>query len=408
VIVGEGKPVEVQIRTAEMHKIAEYGVAAHWVYKESKTDKKFDKKIAWLRQILDTKTEMQDPKDFLDSLKIDLFEDEVFVFTPKGEVIQLQQGSTPIDFAYHVHTQVGHRCVGVKVNGKIEPLSYRLKNGDIVEIITGKVDAPSIGWLGFVKTSGARAKIRSWFKKLKREESIDRGKKALEEELKRTRITLKIIIEKNLLLPILAQLKLKNEEDLYASVGYGDISTGDFVKKAQRLLLGTIEADEEIKPLIGLSKKKKNIVQGIVVDGIVGIATRISKCCRPIPGDHIVGFITGGKGITIHKKNCQHVINGDMRTSREVHVDWNLDSDITYPVELEVEAFDRVGLLKDILSKISETKTNVAEIKTKTKKGNVAYLRIIVDVKNAEGIKRVLEAIRSIGDVYEVIRYHDR
>ncbi|OGC37049.1 hypothetical protein A3J90_08325 [candidate division WOR-1 bacterium RIFOXYC2_FULL_37_10] len=342
VIGDEGKPVEVQIRTVTMHRTSEYGIAAHWVYKESGTDKNFDKKMSWFRQMLETQTELKDAKDFMDSLKINLFIDEIFVFTPRGKVIQLPIDATPVDFAYHVHTEVGHRCTGAKVNGRIVALDCKLKSGDIVEIITGKVDAPSRGWINFVKTSGARAKIKSWLKKFKQEDNL------IAEEVKTAK---------------------KEKTEIRLSVK---------------------------RP------RKRKIVHGVKVSGLSGIMIKIARCCKPLPGDEIIGFVTQGKGVAIHRKDCSSLLRNKPDIAKLVNVEWDMAADIYYPMEIEIEAFDRVGVLKDILTQIAETKTNVSSASTKTKRGNIAFLRLMVDVKNVDQLQKVINAVRSVSDVYEV------
>lgn len=405
VIGEEGKPVEVQIRTQEMHKIAEYGVAAHWVYKENATDRSFDKKMSWFRQMLEVQTELKDAKDFLDSLKIDLFVDEVFVFTPKGQVIQLPIDATPIDFAYHVHTQVGHRCSGAKINGRIEPLDYKLKNGDIVEIITTKTDTPSLDWLNFIRTSGAKSKIKAWFKKSKREESLTRGKALLEEEIKKSRLSAKSALTSESIKMLLEAFKLKNQDDLYASIGYGEIGAFDCVKK---ILSGLKPEKKEGLPeraLTGKKPRKMKIVHGIEVEGMSQMMVKISKCCRPLPGDEIIGYVTKGRGVAVHRIDCEELKRLHSEPGKLVKVNWDLSADIYYPVEIEVEAFDRVGVLKDIITQISDTKTNIASAETKTKHGSIAFLRIVVDVKSVDQLKAVMQAIRSVHDVYDVKRY---
>ncbi|MBI5701690.1 bifunctional (p)ppGpp synthetase/guanosine-3',5'-bis(diphosphate) 3'-pyrophosphohydrolase [Candidatus Saganbacteria bacterium] len=404
VIGEEGKPVEVQIRTREMHRIAEYGVAAHWVYKEEATDKAFDKKMAWFRQMLETQTELKDAKDFLDSLKIDLFVDEVFVFTPKGQVIQMPIGATPIDFAYHVHTEVGHRTAGVKVNGRILPLDSILKNGDIVEIITSKIGNPSLDWLNFVKTSGARTKIKGWFRKVKRDESIERGRVQLEEELKKFRLHPKTVLIYENIKNFIASQKLKTEDDFFAAIGYGDISAYDIARKMHSILKPEDKEEMTEKPKT-VRPRKRNIVHGVNVSGLTGVMVKMSKCCRPLPGDDIIGFVTHGKGVAVHRKDCATLLRNKPDPKKLVKVDWELSADIYYPVEIEIEAFDRVGALKDIMTQISETKTNVASAYIKTKRGSTAFLRIVVDVKNVDQLQLVMQSLRNVSDVYDVKRY---
>ncbi|OGC04256.1 hypothetical protein A2276_06620 [candidate division WOR-1 bacterium RIFOXYA12_FULL_43_27] len=338
-VVGEGgRPVEIQIRTKKMHRVAEYGIAAHWVYKEKTTDREFDLKMSWFRRLLENQSELKDAKDFMESLKIDLFTDEVFVYTPKGDVFQLTVGSTPVDFAYHVHTQVGHRVAGAKANGRIVPLDYKLQNGDIIDIITGKVDQPSLDWLNFVKSANARSRIKNWFKKHREEEYV-------------------------------AEKKI-----------------------------------EETRPVEISKPHKRKIVLGIKVSGLENVSTRISKCCKPLPGDRIIGIVSSGKGVSVHKAACPTLARQKVNKEKLVEVEWDLSRDSFYPVEIEVEAFDRVGVFKDILSQISNTGTNVSSASVTTKRGSSAFLNIIVDVKNVEHLQKVTASIRSVSDVYDVKR----
>jgi GTP pyrophosphokinase len=343
VIGPEGKPVEIQIRTREMHRVAEYGIAAHWRYKEGGTDKILDQKMAWLRQMLEWQSELKDARDFMESLKIDLVVDEVFVFTPKGLVIDLPVGATPVDFAYRVHTEVGHRCMGAKVNGRIVPLDSTLKNGDIVEIITGKKDSPSKDWLGFVRTTGARVKIKNWFKRQKGE------------------------------------------------------------TKPEAVTPPAVREAVVAEPLL-VPRPRVKVKSAIKVAGLENVMVKFSKCCYPIPGEEILGFVTKGKGIGIHRSDCANLIHQEVDPAKLVKVEWNLESGQIFPVEIEVEAFDRVGVFKDILAQISETGTNVSAAKVSTKRGSSAFLRLVVDVRDASHLAQVIQAICKVSDVYEVVR----
>jgi GTP pyrophosphokinase len=407
-VIGEGGyPVEVQIRTREMHKVAEYGVAAHWRYKEGGRPSILDNKMEWLRSILDWQKDLSNAKDFMESLKIDLFTDEVFVFTPKGAVHALPVSSTPVDFAYTVHTEVGHRCAGAKVNGKIVPLDYKLKNGDIVEIITGKVDNPSMGWLNFVKTSAARTKIKSLFKKQKREENLGRGRAALNEEIKKFMLEPSHVLEAEIIAELLKEFNLSGMDDLLVQIGYGELSPFAVAKKARSIWErrhGVAPVEEEfVRPALAPSKKGKKHI-GVQVAGASNILIRFSRCCRPLPGEDIVGFVTKGKGVTIHKSDCPNVIRTEENKGKYVKVEWNPGPEQVFPVEIEVEAFDRVGVLHDILERVAETKTNVSAANVKTKRGSVAVIKLIVDVRDAAHLSGVIKMVRSVSDVYNVIR----
>ena len=338
-----GKPVEVQIRTRDMHRIAEYGIAAHWRYKELVTDKGLDQKMSWFRQMLEWQDELKDAKDFMESLKIDLFVDEVFVFTPKGDVFGLPIEATPVDFAYRVHTEVGHRVVGARVNGRIVPLDFKLRNGDIVEILTGKKDSPSRDWLRFVKTAAARVKIRNWFKKQRGIEKVESAKAIVAQD------------------------------------------------------------EQKVKPLL-VPRPRVRAKSAVTVSGLENILVRFSRCCRPIPGEEIMGFITRGRGITVHRMDCPNIVSQETPKERMVKVDWNPKNEMLFPVGVEVEAFDRVGVLKDILAQIAEAKTNVSAAKISTKRGSSAFLRLTVDVKDKKQLELVVKAIKSVSDVYDVHR----
>jgi GTP pyrophosphokinase len=338
-----GKPVEVQIRTKDMHRIAEYGIAAHWRYKELVTDRGLDQKMSWFRQMLEWQDELKDAKDFMESLKIDLFVDEVFVFTPKGAVFGLPIYATPIDFAYRVHTEVVHRAVGAKVNGRIVPLDFKLSNGDIIEILTGKKDSPSMDWLRFIKTAAARVKIRNWFKKQRGIEKVTAAKAIVAQE------------------------------------------------------------EQKVKPLL-VPRPRVRAKSAVTVSGLENVLVRFSRCCRPIPGEEIMGFITRGKGITVHRRDCPNIVSQETPKERMVKVDWNPKSEMLFAVDVEVEAFDRVGVLKDILAQIAEAKTNVCAAKVSTKRGSSAFLCLTVDVKDVEHLDKVIKAIRTVSDVYDVHR----
>ena len=407
-VIGEGGyPVEVQIRTEEMHKVAEYGVAAHWRYKEGGKPNILDQKMEWLRSILDWQKDLSNAKDFMESLKIDLFTDEVFVFTPKGAVHALPVSSTPVDFAYAVHTEVGHRCTGAKVNGKIVPLDYKLKNGDIVEIITGKADNPSMGWLNFAKTSAARAKIKSLFKKQKREENLSRGHASLNEELKKLMLEPSQVLIEEITGPLLKEFSVPAMEDILIQIGYGELSPYVVAKKARSIWEkhhGVVPVEEElVRPMLAPKKKIKKHI-GVQVVGTSNVLIRFSKCCRPLPGEDIIGFVTKGKGVTVHKSDCPNVARTEETKGKYVKVEWNPGPEQVFPVEIEVEAFDRVGVFHDILEKVAETKTNVGAANVKTKRGSLAVIKLIVDVRDAAHLSLVIKNITAVSDVYNVSR----
>jgi GTP pyrophosphokinase len=400
----QGKPVEIQIRTAEMHRIAEHGIAAHWRYKEKETDKKFDAKLSWLRQMVDWQSDLADARDFMETLKVDLFTDEVFVFSPKGTVLSLPVGATPIDFAYHIHTEVGHRCQGAKINGRIVPLNTKLKNGDIVEILTGKTNNPKLDWINFSKTSGARNKIKQWLKKEKRGENIERGYKLLSEKIIELGLNPKEILKPDAISPIFKSYNASTLDDLFSFIGYGEVSAYK-VSHSILELFPKKETPPEKEALESyILKRKPKGGQGVLVSGESGVMVRFSKCCNPLPGDPIVGFITKGAGISIHRRDCHNVLLLATRPTRKIKVEWDSSFESTYPVEIEVEAFDRVGLAKDILSQVSETGTNITSVDMKSKKGSHAVIKIAVDIKNIDHLQQVMQSVRKISDVYDVYR----
>ncbi|MCX5751529.1 MAG: bifunctional (p)ppGpp synthetase/guanosine-3',5'-bis(diphosphate) 3'-pyrophosphohydrolase, partial [Candidatus Saganbacteria bacterium] len=401
-----GKPVEVQIRTKEMHSVAEYGIAAHWRYKEGETDKSLDLKMSWLRQMIEWQKDLKDAKDFMENFKIDLFTDEVFVFSPKGAVIDLPVDATPIDFAYQVHTEVGHRCVEEKINGRIVPLEHKLKNGDIVEIITGKLNNPSLDWLNIVKTSSARTKIKSYFKKQKREENIERGKKSIEEELRKLGLPIKNLMEGEAFERMLKEFRFGSPEEILVTVGYGELSPYQVAKflgkhwQGKKDLSAGKKEPTEVKGRVR-SKKKG---QAVKVTGLDNVLVRFSKCCWPIPGDAVIGFVTKGRGVAVHRLDCLNVVNVAAGKEKKVQVEWDALMDQSYPVEIEVESFDRVGVFKDILAQIAETGTNVVSANVKSKRGSKAFISLVLDLKDTEHLARVLKSVRSVSDVYDAYR----
>ena len=402
-VVGpDGKPLEVQIRTEEMHRTADFGIAAHWRYKEGgrHRDLAFEKKIAWIRSLMEWRQEVVSASEFMDSMKTDVFQDRVYVFTPKGEVIDLPAESTPIDFAYHVHSEIGSRCRGAKVNGRLVNLDYALQTGDQVEIITAKRGGPSRDWmnphLGFAKTSRAQQKIRQWFKKQDRAENITQGRAIVERELKRLGL-------EDVNLEQLAQaLQFDKVEDFFAAVGYGDVSLQNLATKSMEIQR---EAAVEL-PLPPPTAPPPPAIStsDITVTGVGNLLTTLGKCCNPLPGDEIVGYITRGRGVTIHRQDCPNILS---RTDRErlIQVDWGSAKRQTYPVKIEVNAYDRGGLLRDIASVVTEEEASMSAVNARTeKKDNSAVFTATLEIEDIAQLSRILARIYRLPNVLEVRR----
>ncbi len=419
VIGPQGQPLEIQIRTAEMHKLAEYGVAAHVAYKEGATGKggkpkDVEKsKMTWLRHLLDEDGEA-DPSEFIEALKVDLFEDEVFVFTPKGEIKNLSAGSTPLDFAYSVHTDVGHRCVGAKANGKIVPLHYTLKSGDIVEVLTSKRDrGPSRDWLALVKTSRARNKIRASLKREKREDAERNGREQLAEALRRRGLPPQRITGSPLLVDVIREMGFRKAGDFYIALGQGKISNGTVTNKLmQRLKAGDAVAGDESEArlqgvLEGRDARERRTQQasgyGITVKGVDDVMVRLAKCCRPVPGDEIVGYVSLGRGITIHREDCKNVAALQRSPDRFTEVGWDGDNRTSYRVEVEIDAWDRVRLLEDLSRSFSEAGLNILEARCTTKHPMVQN-RFVVEVGDTVQLKAAISRLRQVDGVFDAYR----
>jgi GTP diphosphokinase / guanosine-3',5'-bis(diphosphate) 3'-diphosphatase len=409
VIGPEGKPLEIQIRTREMHELAEYGIAAHVAYKEGGKGDPQREKMTWLRQLVEAEGE-QDPAEFLESLRVDLFEDEVFVFTPKGEVKNLSAGSTPLDFAYAVHTDVGHRCVGAKVNGKIVPLHYQLKSGDIVEVLTGKQErGPSRDWLKLVRTSRARNKIRAWFKQERREDAERHGREALEQSLRKRNLPMQKIAMSPLLADVIREMGFRKAGEFYVALGQGKISSKTVANKLmQRLKTGDAVDEAEPLGLIGgredearRTKEASNF--GIRVKGVDEVAVRLAKCCRPVPGDSILGYISLGRGITIHREDCKNVKALKRAPERFVDVSWDGDNEASYRVALQVDAWDRTRLLEDLSRTFSEAGINILEATCSTKHPMVKN-RFVVEVGDTQQLKQCITRLRNVDSVFDAYR----
>lgn len=413
VIGTRGQPVEIQIRTWEMHRIAEYGVAAHWRYKEgNQTANKdaFDEKMGWLRNLLEWQ-DTSNPKEFVNALKLDAFSDEVFVFSPRGDVIDLPQGSIPIDFAYRIHTDVGHRCVGAKINGKIVPLDYKLKNGDIVEIITSKVGKPSLDWLNIVGSSESRSKIRSWFKKENREENIAKGLDALERECKRLGHDWKALNVGGRLGRVAKQMNAGSEDDLVAAVGYGGFAVNTVLIKLLELHKKDLQKQEEkTNSLAALEKLKtkkpvKHNGTGILVKGEPGLLVRLAKCCSPVPGDPIIGFITRGRGVSVHRADCPNVTHGQNDVDRLIDVEWDYDGNERFEVNMEIVAYDRTGIMAEIMATLTEMKISILSVNAKTSDTKNVTIHMGISIKDLAQFEFVATKIRRLKDVYAVERY---
>ena len=400
-VICEGQPLEIQIRTAQMHHAAEHGIAAHWRYKEGgrKSDPGFEQKLSWLRQLLEWHQELRDPREFVHSVKLDLFQNEVFVFTPRGDVIDLPAGATPIDFAFRIHTDVGYHTVGAKVNGRLVPLSHRLQSGDIVEVSTNKNSAgPSRDWLAFAQTSNARTKIRQWFKRERRDENILRGREMLEKELRRTG-SVAAAMKADRLREAAVLVGLPDEDELLAALGNGDVSLLQIVQS-----LRGQPAAEEAPPAAPAAPAPPSTARGVRVRGVDNVLMRFGRCCSPLPGDRVLGYITRGRGVSIHRADCPNIQFLRTQPERLVEVEWEASPDGTYHVEIEVEALDRVGLLKDILGAVTETKTNVVSVNARVRKDKVGIVNIVVDIRNVTQLTAVMQRIGVVPEVYSVER----
>ena len=419
VLYHNGQPLEIQIRTFEMHRISEFGIAAHWRYKErggksnmpSGGDKDFEAKLSWLRQLLEWHKDMSDSRDFVNTVKMDVFADEVFVFTPRGDVIDLPVGSVPIDFAYRIHTDVGNRCVGAKVNGRIVPLDYKLSNGDIVEVITSKqATGPSRDWMNIVGSSDTRNKIRSWFKKERREENIAKGREMLQKETKRLGYDIKVLLKADKLKTVAASFRLDGEEALYASVGYGGVTLNgvmsklvELYKKEQKL---TVTKDlsqllAELKP----RRSKAKASHGILVKGEEGIMVKLARCCNPIPGDPVIGYITRGSGISVHRTDCPNVLSNNPDEQRRlIEVSWDITTDAVYKVNIVINASDRPGMMADIMQVTSEAKLNINALNCRTDKHKNAFITMGLDISNLEQLDNIMNKIKRMKGVYSVER----
>jgi GTP diphosphokinase / guanosine-3',5'-bis(diphosphate) 3'-diphosphatase len=411
VIGPQGKPLEIQIRTRDMHETAEYGIAAHWIYKEKSREASREQdmdKLQWLRQMMEWQSEARDPTEFMESLKIDLFQDEVYVFTPKGAVKSLPAGSTPVDFAYAIHTDVGHHCVGAKVDGRIVPLTYHLQSGDIVEVLTSKTSqGPSRDWLNFVKSSSARNKIRQFFKRIRREDSEHAGKEALLDVFRKQGLPAQKLMRADSLADVIKEMGFNKREDFFVGLGTGKLNANHVLTKVmQKLDKGIAEVKTELvkTPERGAGAMPSAGALGIRVEGADNVTIRIPQCCRPVPGDDVVGYISLGKGITVHRRDCPNVRALEKNPERFTPVRWDASSAGAFQVEIQIEAHDRQHLLEDISRTLSESGVNILAASIQTTGENMVKDRFVFEVPQIEYLDSVLQRIRRIDTVYDAYR----
>lgn len=413
-VVGpNGEPTEVQIRTWEMHRTAEYGIAAHWAYKEGPESGGPEKRMTFFNEILELQHEAKDASEFVESLKMDFFTDLVFVFTPSGEVIELPSGSVPLDFAYRIHTEVGNRTIGAKVNGRIVPLDHRLKTGDIVEILTSKHSyGPSQDWLKIAQSSHARSKIKQWFKKEKREENVEKGREAIERELKRAGIDAPLWMSDDKLMEACKKFAFNDIDDMLSAVGFGGITAAQIATKLTEKLRkeqeesSITELTSEVKEVKAAEDRKPRPTNGVAVKGIDNLLVRFARCCNPVPGDDIIGYITRGRGVSVHRSDCPNIPNGtdDEEAARVIDVDWEYAIEANYSVDIEITGHDRRNFLNEVLQAVSESKTNISAVSGRSDKNKMALVHMTILIRNTDHLQSVVEKIKRVKDVYTVHR----
>ncbi|KQY44100.1 bifunctional (p)ppGpp synthetase/guanosine-3',5'-bis(diphosphate) 3'-pyrophosphohydrolase [Cellulomonas sp. Root137] len=410
-----GKPVEIQIRTHDMHRRAEYGVAAHWKYKESAKNATTGEKDAagndmqWLRQLVDWQKETADPSEFLDSLRFEIAGSEVYVFTPKGDVIGLPSGSTPVDFAYAVHTEVGHRTMGARVNGRLVPLDSSLENGDVVDVFTSKSETagPSRDWLGFVKSPRARNKIRQWFSKERREEAIEHGKDAIAKAMRKQNLPIQRLLSHESLVALANEMRYADVSALYAAIGEGQVSAGTVVQRLVQSMGGEPAAEEDLAEVARPGQTQRRVRTGdpgVVVKGVDDIWVKLAKCCTPVPGDEIVGFVTRGAGVSVHRSDCINVTSLRNEPERMVDVEWSHTSSSLFLVQIQVEALDRSRLLSDVTRVLSDSHVNILSASVSTSRDRVALSRFVFEMAEPSHLASVLAAVRKVEGVFDVYR----
>ena len=398
-----GERIEIQIRTREMDRVAKSGIAAHWSYKEGKRiDENISEKFAWIQDIVENQENFRDPGEFLENVRIDLFQDEVYVFTPRGEIKTLANGATTVDFAYMIHTEVGNQCTGAKVNGQLVPLTYQLKTGDIVEIITSKNHPPSKDWLKFVKTVKARSKIRQWIKIQEKERSITLGREMLDKAFRKEKLNFNSLAKNEDLAAVAAHFGFKTNDDLIANVGYGKITPLQVVRKFAPKPQAEDVSESIINKLMGRVNRKKKLKTGVLVKGVDDILIKFGKCCQPVPGDSIVGYITRGYGVTVHRTNCVNAL--EMNPERQIEVDWNLEASEMYPVKIRIISHDRQGLLADLVGNISKYGANILHATSDTRDSQIVDSFFTIGVEDISHLEKILSAVRKVKLVQDVKR----
>ncbi|GFN33591.1 RelA/SpoT family protein [Paenibacillus xylaniclasticus] len=417
-VIGQnGEPTEVQIRTWDMHRTSEYGVAAHWAYKEGGNhvvaSGNFEDKMSWFREILELQQDAKDASEFVESLKMDFFSDLVFVFTPKGEVFELPAGSVPLDFAYRIHTEVGNRTIGAKVNGRIVPLDHKLKTGDIVEILTSKHSyGPSQDWIKIAQSSHARSKIKQWFKKEKREENVSKGRELLEREIKRLGLEASVWLTDDKLQEVATKFTFNDVEDMLSAIGFNGITAAQVCsklterlrKEAEEASLIELTSEPREMKTPGANKKRPNY--GVTVKGIDNLLVRFARCCNPVPGDEIIGYITRGRGVSVHRLDCTNIpVSGEgEEAERVIEVEWEDSIEANYSVDIEITGHDRRGVLNEVLQAVSESKTNISAVTSRAVKNKMAMIHMTILIRNVQHLESVVEKIKRVKDIYSVQR----
>jgi guanosine-3',5'-bis(diphosphate) 3'-pyrophosphohydrolase len=398
-----GERIEIQIRTRDMDRVAKSGIAAHWSYKEGQQiDENISKKFAWIQDLVENQENFRDPGEFLENVRIDLFQDEVYVFTPRGEIKTLPYGATSVDFAYMIHTEVGNQCTGAKVNGQLVPLAYELKTGDIVEITTAKNHHPSKDWLKYVKTVKARSKIRHWIKTQEKGRSLSLGREMLEKAFRKEKLNFNALAKTEQMAKVGAHFGFKAVDDLVANVGYGKITPLQIVRKIAPQQEPQGDQESIFNKLVGRVVGKKRLKDGVLVKGVDDILIRFGKCCQPVPGDPIIGYITRGYGVTVHRTNCVNALR--MTPERQIEVEWNQESSETYPVKIQIVSLDRVGLLADVVGNISKLRANILNASSETRENMMVDSYFTIGVEDTNHLERILSSVRKVKHVQDVKR----